>query len=774
MIIDMKKLFSIIVLFVVMMSVAFLVKPYSTKAASGVAKGPYSWTDPVGITHTTAYIELDGYIVYCINPDLPAPYGGHSYDSGKKTYDEGTKAILYYGYGGSGNEVGKTMTDYVKTFVALNNYLEGKTTKATYSNQDSEVWKLIQHAIHKDAPSTTAVSFSNNNVASSISGSVQKSKTITFKADKDNFMNIPLPSKVTIHSGGQSQTGGTFKIHGGDKFYFTAPLSYDTDFKSGDLKGSIGTYQGLLFLPNSSNYQRLNGIRVILDPGVVAGFKIHFEARQSKITVEHRDKYDDALLEKSSSEKTIGTSYSYKAKTKITKGSNTYVPTSTKEKTGTVGSKDKTIIFYYNLQREIKVEHRDARDDRLIKTEKYTKLRGQSYSYGPKKDLKKGSYTYRPTSTAKKTGTVGAKNMTLTFYYDVPLVKIALEKLQVYTALATKGLPVKLDLAKTLVYKNNTIGMKTSNLTIGLYQGKTKLDSLTYTAQKLPKKASFTIKKGLAVNQHLPYTIKLEGFNKNDFDVVSTAKQLTTQGYTSSEEVIEPNAAKKNKVDVKRVIMTEITPTTKMESYYERFVLEKAKIPTMKTGYGFENNVALTYSNELAQTKAFKPFTFATPKKLIDSFVEAKTKGASSVLTMVEESNKTMTADGVTTTSIRYQLPHIQVERQTGYLFSDEQVKAKDKRIKYGLRDGGNKFYLPIWMDLGKYDTTTATGKLGTHAIQVNWKDQVNVEAFMYVAMDSKTKAKDEILLKPINADDPFPEGLPKGWSKADVKWLSK
>ncbi|RLQ51663.1 hypothetical protein AF960_00322 [Listeria monocytogenes] len=56
----------------------------------------------------------------------------------------------------------------------------------------------------------------------------------------------------------------------------------------------------------------------------------------------------------------------------------------------------------------------------------------------------------------------------------------------------------------------------------------------------------------------------------------------------------------------------------------------------------------------------------------------------------------------------------------------------------------------------------------------MNWKDQVNVEAFMYVAMDSKTKAKDEILLKPINADDPFPEGLPNGWSKADVKWLGK
>ncbi|EAG2155453.1 hypothetical protein OSD91_002890 [Listeria monocytogenes] len=757
-------------LFLVIVTMFVFFQPKPVAAATAEAWGPYSWTDPGGITHTTALIKIGSLVVYCIDPSLNAPFGGSDYSNGKG-YTEGTRAILYYGYGGEGNEIGNSNTAMVKTWVAIINWQEGKHDKSTYSNKDSDVWSLIQHAKKEDTPNYD-ISFSKTNINSSVVDGVQKSQSI--KISGNGEITIKVPEKVTMYLNGTKKTSKTVKISGGDTFYFTAPLSYDADFNTGNLNGSVRKYSSILYLPYESGNQRLVGGKYFDDPVKSAGFKVHFEARQSKITVEHRDKYDNTLLESSSSEKTIGTNYSYKPKTKITKGSNTYIPTSTTVKTGTVESKDKTIIFYYNLQREITVEHRDSRDDRLITTDKYTKLRGQSYSYLPKKDLKKGSYMYRPTSTAKKTGTVGAKNIRLTFYYDVPLVKIALEKLQVYTALATKGLPVKLDLAKTLVYKNNTTGMTTSNLTIGLYQGKTKLDSLTYTAQKLPKKASFTIKKGLAVNQHLPYTIKLEGFNKNDFDVVSTAKQLTTQGYTSSEEVIEPNAAKKNQVDVNRVIMTEITPTTKMKSYYEHFVLEKAKIPTMKTGYGFENNVSLTYSNELAQTKTFKAFTFATPKKLIDSFVEAKAKGNNSTITMVEESNKSTTTNGVTTTSVQYQLPHIQVERQTGHLFSDEQVKAKDKRIQFAMRDGGHKFYLPIWMDLGKYDTTTATGKLGTHAIQVNWKDQVNVEAFMYVAMDSKTKAKDEILLKPINADDPFPEGLPKGWSKADVKWLGK
>ncbi len=46
-----------------------------------------------------------------------------------------------------------------------------------------------------------------------------------------------------------------------------------------------------------------------------------------------------------------------------------------------------------------------------------------------------------------------------------------LDKLQIYTALAKDGLPVKLNLTKKNIYKDNTAGMDSTKIKIGLYQG---------------------------------------------------------------------------------------------------------------------------------------------------------------------------------------------------------------------------------------------------------------------------------------------------------------
>lgn len=101
----------------------------SAHAATAVAKGPYTWKDPHGVAHETAFIKIGDNIVFCIDPGKPAPYGGHSYALPKRQYDDGVKAILYYGFGGDGNEIGNSMTDMVKTYVALNNWLDGKRTQ---------------------------------------------------------------------------------------------------------------------------------------------------------------------------------------------------------------------------------------------------------------------------------------------------------------------------------------------------------------------------------------------------------------------------------------------------------------------------------------------------------------------------------------------------------------------------------------------------------------------------------------------------------------------
>ncbi len=48
------------------------------------------------------------------------------------------------------------------------------------------------------------------------------------------------------------------------------------------------------------------------------------------------------------------------------------------------------------------------------------------------------------------------------------------------------------------------------------------------------------------------------------------------------------------------------------------------------------------------------------------------------------------------------------------------------------------------------------------------------MKAYMYATMDSDTVENDEILLQPVNGKNPFPDGLPDGWTKDDLKWIEQ
>ncbi|MDA6365774.1 hypothetical protein OSK45_28325, partial [Escherichia coli] len=93
----------------------------------------------------------------------------------------------------------------------------------------------------------------------------------------------------------------------------------------------------------------------------------------------------------------------------------------------------------------------------------------------------------------KKTGTVAGSNITLTFYYDVPLIETGLEKIQVYTAPAKDGLPVKVNLSKVNNYPATNGDMAEAKVNVALYQGSTKVASNAYTAKTLPKNIDFKV-----------------------------------------------------------------------------------------------------------------------------------------------------------------------------------------------------------------------------------------------------------------------------------------
>ena len=201
-------------------------------------------------------------------------------------------------------------------------------------------------------------------------------------------------------------------------------------------------------------------------------------------------------------------------------------------------NQDLTIEFWYNAQQNITIQHIDNRDGSIISQENEKKNRGEQYSYSPKNDLKKGDYTYRPISNQVQSGTVGNSDITIKFYYDVPLIKAGLKKIQIYTEQADKGLPVKVEIDKKYIYDENIADMSNSKIKLGLYDNSNnEVISKEFTAKTLPEMLDMTIPSTkLKKDSSKSYTLKIEGYDSNMVDVISNAMSLTTDGYTSSEK----------------------------------------------------------------------------------------------------------------------------------------------------------------------------------------------------------------------------------------------
>ncbi|WP_458420704.1 thioester domain-containing protein [Bacillus pumilus] len=712
--------------------------------------------------------RVNGEIAFCLDHAKISPPTGTSYGGGNAYKNEQVRAILYYGYGGVENEVGNNDTGLVATTIALdsvmnNNHSSGRERIPGYK-------KLMEHAKKKDVPSTS-IKFSKEKVQSYLEGNVQKTEKIIFKADKKNSITLNIPKEVTLHYDGKKFSNKKVKITGGESFHFTAPLDYGKDIKYEKLKPSLGKYKSILFTASSSKYQRL-GSGLLTDPEPNINLSVGFEVRQKKINVQHIDKYSGEVLEKESYTRNIGSSYSFSPKKSIAKGKEKFIPVNTNKKTGTLG-KDVTIKFYYNLERNVTVNYYDNRTgDKIKATKKYKKVRGDKYSE-KHPTIKDGEYTYRYVKATgdKESGTIGGKNIVINYHYDKPLAKLSFDKLQIYTSQWEKGLPVKVYLSKELNYKSSLKDMTDKKITVALYRGTTKVTSKTYTAKELPNKINMTIPaKYLKVNDKALYTVNFTGFDKNDFKIDAATSTLSTDGYAASEKTIKASSSKGKELSYKGVVMTEKTPTTG-KVYHERLAFPLMKIEKKKTGYGFERKVNLHYENEIGE-KVAPAFDFEVPTRLVDSYLAYTKKGDRSMIPM-EQTSSTNKKQGETSVyDLVYELPHINVERHTGNLFSDQQVNDKDKRISYELIDGGRKFYTPIWSDLGKYETKIKSKPIGVNLIKTEVTEQLELYASMYAHMDSKTIDQDEVLLKPVYADNPFPNGLPEGWTEKDLDWV--
>ncbi|MEK4788330.1 MULTISPECIES: MucBP domain-containing protein [Bacillus] len=748
-------------------SIFSFLKPSKAKAAAPKIeyKGAVTYRGSV-----VGDFRVDGKQAFCFQHSKASPPTGSKYKEATPYDNARVQRALYYGWGGQENIFKNKNQGIVITSLILDRLYSGGSSGKNLPKYD-ELWDLVINGDDLD----NAIKFSDNDLSVLVKGNKQVSQTTTLKTSKKNSVKIKVPRGVTIvnESTGKKVTNGTMRVYGYQKVHLEAEMDVGVNYTTGKLESDMAIYQPLLTKPSGGSYQVLGFMEWFKDPYNTTSFKAKFEKRQKNINVQHLDKYSGDLLKKESYTRNIGSTYSFAPKSSITKGKEKFIPVDQKNKAGTLGNKDVTIKFYYNLERSINVNYFDDRTGEKIKESKnYKKVRGEKYAE-KHPSIKSGEYTYRYVRTDgnKESGTVGSKNITINYYYDKPLAKIGFEKLQIYTAQWEKGLPVKVLLSKELNYKSSLKEMSDKKITVGLYRGSTKVTSKTYTAKELPKKIDMKIPaKYLKVNDKALYTVKFTDFSKNDFKIDFAKNSLTTDGYAASEKTIKADAAKDKKLSYKGVVMTEKTPLMG-KVFYEQLSIPISQIPRKKTGYGFEREVNLHYENEIGG-KVAPAFDFEVPTNMVDSYLTYKKSGNRSLVEMEETKHSSEMKGETSVYDITYELPHINVERHTGHLFNDEQVEKKDKRITYDLVDGGRKFYSPIWSYMGKYGMKLKSQPMGVNLVMVDVQQQLELYAHMYAHMDSETKEYDEVLLKPVYADDPFPNGLPEGWTKEDMEWI--
>ncbi|MCU5743328.1 fusion protein (includes pXO2-28-29-30) [Bacillus cereus] len=356
-------------------------------------------------------------------------------------------------------------------------------------------------------------------------------------------------------------------------------------------------------------------------------------------------------------------------------------------------------------------------------------------------------------------------------YTIVADVNLSLRKIRIDTAPAESGLPVTIRLDKDILYEdsnkeklNVNLYDKTDNKVVG---------SKIYTIEELPEEVKFKVDpKFLKKNNKRNYEVRLEKVNRESILIVDQKGKVDTDGYTSSEETVKANAKESTELKYKGVIMTEREVGKEMEVFHETLTIPLKKLPKQKTGYGYELKMEASYNNELAIAYDIKANALVD-KRLVDSYLNYEKKGEQ-VVVPLEETKKTGSLDK-NKIDFLFELPHMNVEQKTGNLFTDQQVKEHDSRIKNAIKDGKRKLYVPIWADLEEYDVFVSSGApIGANKINFEVTQPLQLYAYMYGTIGSKTLKDDELLIEPVDPKNPFSNGKPSDWSDEDIAWLKK
>ncbi|MGX1195882.1 hypothetical protein [Metabacillus sp. SLBN-84] len=349
-------------------------------------------------------------------------------------------------------------------------------------------------------------------------------------------------------------------------------------------------------------------------------------------------------------------------------------------------------------------------------------------------------------------------------------LELALERFQIYTNKADRGLPTSTRVAQTVLDQE---AVKDKTITLAIYDTGTgeKVTEKTYKQRDLRSENPIRIPAdGLNKADKRNYEVRIEGYDEDTIWVKDGEGAIDTDGYTSKEGTLTlENAEANGDVKFKGVVMTERELGGDMASFHEEWVMKKITEPVVKSGYGYSFNPKLNYSNELLNDvkNRIEGVNFAPgvsvhlDHNLIDKSLEYYDPSANyrDGDRIQVNFNRTETP-GVNKLDSSYKLPQTYLEQGTGLTFTGNQKENGEMRGT--PLDAGQELYVPVWINrTGAFDAVLKNREaIGSHFMNVDLLHHVHVPAYMFNHTDSETSDEDELLLHPVKQAD-----IPEEWN---------
>lgn len=190
---------------------------------------------------------------YCIQPSAPSP-GSGTYSITRLKDGKALAKVCYYGTKASGENgyFAEKHPDFSegKKFIIVHmaaSYANGSSDAFSGANATAQglAMELYNFCMAQPDIPEVDMAFSDGNVTAYVDGNIQRTKEITFQADKLQNITMKLPDGVKFHNvttGKTSAAGADVEVAGGTKFYLTAPLTQTEDVAgswAATMRGSI-------------------------------------------------------------------------------------------------------------------------------------------------------------------------------------------------------------------------------------------------------------------------------------------------------------------------------------------------------------------------------------------------------------------------------------------------------------------------------------------------------------------------------------------------------